>query len=182
MPLIPLLAVLIAIIVFIAAMPFLLVLRFRLGIARRPARRWIATVNLLSLLSSAALFLWVAAMTNFWVPNAFRYSLTGLIGGVLLGLLGLRVTRWEPTPRALYYTPNRWLVLLITLAVSARLLYGLWRIGHAWRTTGSDHSWLASAGIPGSMAVGAVVLGYYFTYFAGVRWRLRARQPANGSE
>ena len=173
MPLVPLLAVLIAIVAFIISIPFLLVLRYRLGVARRPARRWIATMNVLSLLASAALFIWVAAMTNFWVPNAFRYSLIGFITGVLLGLLGLRLTRWETTSRALYYTPSRALVLLITLAVSARLLYGLWRIWHAWRTTGADDSWLASAGIPGSMAVGALVIGYYFTYFAGVRLRLR---------
>lgn len=173
MPLVPLLAIVIAIVGFVLAIPFLLVLRYRLGVARRPARRWIATVNVLSLLTSAALFVWVAAMTNFWVPNAFRYSIIGFITGVLLGLLGLKLTRWEPTARALYYTPSRALVLLITLAVSARLLYGLWRIWHAWRTTGADSSWLASAGIPGSMAVGALVVGYYFTYFAGVRLRLR---------
>src|SRR3954463_4726973 len=122
MPLVPLLAVLIAIVAFILSIPFLLVIRYRLGVARPPPRRWIATINVFSLLASGALFLWVAAMTNFWVPNAFRYSFIGLIGGVLLGLLGLKLTRWEPTPRALYYTPSRWLVLLITLAVSTRLL------------------------------------------------------------
>jgi hypothetical protein len=171
-PFIPILAVLLLVLLFVAATPFLLIIRFRLGVARRPARRWIATINALSLLASAALFLWIAALTNSWVPNAFRYSLIGLIAGVLLGLLGLKVTRWEPTTRALYYTPNRWLVLLITIAVTTRLLFGLWRIWHVWRTTGHDASWLASAGIPGSMAVGALVLGYYLTYFVGVRWRL----------
>jgi hypothetical protein len=88
-------------------------------------------------------------------------------------LLGLALTRWEPTPQALYFTPNRGLVLLITLAVTARLLYGLWRIWDAWRAAGANDSWLAAAGIAGSMAVGAVVIGYYFTYSAGVRWRLR---------
>ena len=77
------------------------------------------------------------------------------------------------TPRALYYTPNRWLILVITLAVTTRLIYGLWRIWQAWHTTGPDSSWLAAAGIPGSMAVGAIVIGYYLTYSAGVRWRLR---------
>ena len=172
MPFIPILAVLLLVLLFIAATPFLLIIRFRLGVARRPARRWIATINLLSLLASAALFLWIAAVTNSWLPNAFRYSLIGLIAGVLLGMLGLKVTRWELTARALYYTPNRWLVLLITIAVTTRLLFGLWRIWHAWRTTGHDGSWLASAGIPGSMAVGALVLGYYLTYFAGIRWRI----------
>src|ERR1044072_703448 len=115
MPLVPLLAVLIAIVAFIISIPLLLVLRYRLGAARRPARRWIATMNVLSPLASAALFIWVAAMTNFWVPNAFRYSLIGFITGVLLGLLGLRLTRWETTSRALYYTPSRALVILIKI-------------------------------------------------------------------
>jgi hypothetical protein len=176
MPLVPLFAVLVGIVVFILSIPFLLVVRYRLGVARRPARRWIATVNMVSLLGSAALFLWVAALTNFWVPNAFRYSVIGFLAGVLLGLLGLKLTRWEPTARALYYTPSRSLVFLITLAVSMRLLYGLWRIWHVWRTSGADHSWLASAGIAGSMGVGALVIGYYLTYFAGVRWRLASTQ------
>jgi hypothetical protein len=172
-PFIPFLAALLVVFLFVLSTPFLLVLRYRIGTARRPARRWIASINLVSLGTSAGLFFWVASLTNFWLPNAFRYSLSGFIVGVLLGLFGLKLTRWEPTPRALYYKPNRWLVLLITLAVAVRLLYGFWRIWHAWRTTGPDASWLARAGIPGSMGVGALVLGYYFTYFAGVRWRLR---------
>jgi len=154
-------------------MPLLLVLRYRAGTMRRRGRKWAATFNLLSLLVSAALFLWVAAMTTLWVPKAFTYSLAGFAGGCLLGLLGLALTRWEPTPQALYFTPNRPLVLLLTLAVTARLLYGLWRIWHAWRDAGTNDSWLATAGIAGSMAVGAIVIGYYLTYSAGVRWRLR---------
>jgi hypothetical protein len=53
------------------------------------------------------------------------------------------------------------------------LLYGLWRVWHAWRAAGVNDSWLAAAGIAGSMAVGAVVIGYYLIYSVGVRWRLR---------
>lgn len=155
------------------SMPLLLVLRYRAGTMRRRGRKWAATINLLSLLISAALFLWVAAMTTLWVPKAFTYSLAGIAAGCVVGLLGLAVTRWEPTPQGLFFTPNRWLVLLLTLAVSARLLYGLWRIWHAWRAAGANDSWLASAGIAGSMAVGAIVIGYYLAYSAGVRWRLR---------
>ena len=173
MPLIPFILALLFLIVLILAMPLLLVLRYRAGTARRLGRRWVATVNLVSMIVSAGLFLWVAAITTFWIGQAFTYSLAGVMGGCLLGLLGLTLTRWERTPHALHYTPNRWLVLLITLAVTTRLLYGLWRIWHAWRAAGPETSWPASAGIAGSMAVGAVVLGYYLTYSAGVRWRLR---------
>jgi hypothetical protein len=172
-PFIPFIVALLFVFLLVLLSPFLVIVRYKVGTARRPARRWIITANSVSLLISAGLFLWVAALTNFWVRNAFAYSLAGFAAGVPLGLLGVKLIRWEQTSRALYYTPNRGLVLFLTLAVAARLLYGFWRIWHAWRTTGPDSSWLASAGIPGSMAVGALVLGYYFTYFAGVRWRLR---------
>jgi hypothetical protein len=181
-PVVAFLAALLVVLVLVLSTPFLLIVRYRVGIARRPARRWIATINILSLLPSAALFLWIAALTNFWIPRAFCYSLTGIVSGCLLGLLGLAVTRWEKTPTATYYTPNRWLVLVITLAVAARMAYGFWRIWHAWKTSGPDSSWLASAGIPGSMAVGGLVIGYYLSYFAGVRWRLGAGRPANARE
>jgi hypothetical protein len=171
-PLIPIILALVFAVALIPAMPLLLFLRFRAGTARRAGRRWIATANLISMVISAALFLWVAGITTLWIPKALSYSLVGLAIGSLLGLLGLTLTRWERTPQTLYYTPNRWLVLVITLAVTTRLLYGLWRIWHAWRAAGPETSWIASAGVAGSMAMGAVVLGYYLTYWAGMRWRL----------
>ena len=68
-------------------------------------------------------------------------------------------------------------IVLALLVVVARLLYGLWRIWHAWRAAPSA-SWLASAGVAESMAVGAVVVGYYLVYFAGVRWKLRNSQSS----
>jgi hypothetical protein len=174
-PLVPLFAALLLVLALILAMPLLLFLRYRAGTARRRAYRWVATLNLATIVLSAGFFLYVAAITTFWVPDAFRYSVFGLLGGGLLGLIGLALTRWEQTPRALHYTPNRWLILIITLAVSARLLYGIWRIWHGWHTSGSDSSWLTSVGIAGSLALGALMLGYYVAYSAGVWWRLRQR-------
>jgi hypothetical protein len=164
---------LLLVVALVLATPFLLYLRYRTGTMRRRGRKWVANVNVGSLGLSAALLVWIAALTTFWVPHAFSYSLAGLFAGSLLGLLGLALTRWEMTTRGLHYTPNRWMVLLVTLAVVTRLVYGLWRIWHAWRAAPSDGSWLASAGVAGSMAVGALVIGYYLVYFAGVRLRLR---------
>src|SRR5262249_57804193 len=88
-------------------------------------------------------------------------------GGVI-AVVGLLATRWEREPAGLHYTPNRWLVLAITLVVAGRIAYGFWR---AWR---SGLHGIAASGATGSLAAGGLVLGYYLFYWIGVRRRLRA--------
>ena len=156
----------------IVLVPVSLVQRYRVGTARRQARGWFVTLNFVGVLLSVVIFLTGAAVTNVWVPDAFTYTLAGLGGGCALGLIGLLLTRWEVTPRSLYYTPNRWLVLAITLVVTARIAYGFWRTWQAWRAAAGDTSWIAASGVAGSLAAGAVVLGYYLAYWFGVRRRL----------
>ncbi len=129
-----------------------------------------AATNLFFMCISVGIFLTTAAISSTWIPGALTYSLWGFACGGVLGIVGLLLSRWEATPQALHYTPNRWLVLSITLIVTVRLGFGFWRAWQAWRFTPDEQSWLAASGIAGSMAVGAVVLGYYFTYWAGV-WR-----------
>lgn len=137
-------------------------------------------MNIVMLGLSAMLFLFGAALTNVWVPEAFTYALAGLAAGSVLGVVGLWLSRWEATPHALHYTPNRWLVLALTLVVTTRVLYGFWRGWHAWRSTPDDASWLAAAGAAGSLAAGAVVLGYYLAYSIGVRRQVTRHVQARG--
>lgn len=181
MPLIALALVLLMPILFALATPLMIVQRFRMGTARRPGRGWVATLNLVAVVFSVGVFVVAAAITTFWVPHALGYSLVGLLVGGLLGLAGLALTRWERTPGALHYTPNRWLVLLITVAVAARLLYGFARAWNAWSADAGGESWIAAAGVAQSMGVGAAVLGYYAIYAAGVWFRVRRhRRQASG--
>ncbi len=172
-PFLPLLCLLALPLMLLLTMPFALVQRYRLGKARRPARRWLARINLALLCLSLGLFVWSAALTNFWIPNAFHHALIGILTGSVLGLVGLAATRWETTGTTVHYTPNRWLVLLLTVAVALRLLYSFWRLWDKWHTAGPDGSWLAAAGIADSLAVGGAVLGYYFSYAVGLLLRLR---------
>ena len=158
-----------------ALMPLILIQRYRAGTARRQARPWVAMATLAAMLFSSAFFLLGAGITTAWVPYSFSAALAGLGIGCLLGLFGLGLTRWEPTPRTLHYTPNRWLVLAITLLVSARVLYGCWRAWAAMRA-GTDTSFLAAFGVPGSLGAGATVIGYYLAYSLGLRWRIRKWQ------
>jgi hypothetical protein len=162
----------------IVLMPLSLVLRYRAGTARRQARGWVTALNLVALVISTALFMMGAALTSIWVPHALSYSLLGFLGGFALGIIGLWLSRWERAPQSLHYTPNRWLVLAMTLVVSARVLFGLWRGWHAWRHAPGDAPWLAAFGVAGSLAAGAVVLGYYVSYWMGVRRRWRRHMGA----
>ena len=182
MPLIAL-AILIVLAV-IALIPISIIQRLRLGMRRSQARGWVAALNLIAVAFSVVLFLLGAYVTSRWIPEALRYTLAGLGVGSLLGLLGTALTRWEYGEGRAYYTPNRWLVIGITLVVTARVLYGFWRTWEAWRVSVDTMTWVAASGLAASMSAGAVVLGYYAIYWAGVyartrRYRRRmAEQPS----
>ena len=161
------------VVAIIALVPISIVQRYRLGTSRQRARGWLAVVNLTGLALSAVAFLIGAAFTDLWVPHSLRYSVEGLGIGIALGVIGLWLTRWEHGRDALHYTPNRLLVLAVTLVVTARIAYGFWRALHAWHTGMADETWWGVSGIAGSMAAGAIVLGYYLAYWAGVRRKYR---------
>jgi hypothetical protein len=155
----------------VVLIPITLIQRYRAGTMRRRARVWLVTVNVIGISLSIVIFLLSAALTNIWIPQAFAYAVLGVIAGLALGVIGLLLTRWERFPGALFYTPNRWLVLAITVAVAARIAYGFWRTYQAWQSIGGDVAWAASSGVAGSLGAGALILGYCWTYWFGVRRR-----------
>jgi hypothetical protein len=93
--------------------------------------------------------------------------------GGILGLVGLAMTRWESQPEGLFYTPSRWLALLVTLAIAARFGYGWWRATHSGSPSSGDQHWLiAASGTQLSVAVAAGLIAYYLVYSIGVRLRV----------
>jgi hypothetical protein len=150
-----------------------LALRYRAGTARRQARPWVASLNVWLTAFSAVFFLSFTLLLSFWVPSAFRFAVIGMGGGAILGLLGLALTGWELRPNGLFYTPNRWLAVMITLAIAARFIYGWWRAAHPGISAPGDQHWLITAsGTQLSVAVAAGLIGYYLVYSIGVRLRL----------
>ena len=159
-------------IVVIALMPLILIQRYRVGTARRMARPWAATLNLVLMAVSAVFFLISAALTTIWVPGALTGAVMGLPVGMLLGGLGLAITRWEAAPNSLHYTPNRWLVLIVTLLVTARVAYGFWRSWTVVQAGATSLTAVGAFGIPESLGAAAVVFGYYLAYGAGLKWKI----------
>lgn len=156
--------------------PLMIVQRYRAGTARRPARPWMVTLALVSGALSVVFFLATAAFTTIWVPHTFRDALAGLGIGAAGGVLALLLTKWEATPRSLHYTPNRWLVLVITLLVSARIVFGIYRSVTAAREGLTGAHLLTSFGVAESLGAAGVVIGYYLIYQLGLRWRIRRWQ------
>jgi hypothetical protein len=150
-----------------------LVLRYRAGTGRRQARRWVASLNIWMTSFSAVFFLSFTFLLSFWVDSAFRFALTGIGCGGVLGLVGLAITRWESRPQGMFYTPNRWLALLVTFAITARFVYGWWRATHSGSNAPGDQHWLITAsGTQLSLAVAAGLIAYYLVYSLGVRLRV----------
>jgi hypothetical protein len=148
-----------------------LALRYRAGTARRQGRRWVATINVWATCVSALFFLVFTFLISFWLGPTLRFAIGGMVVGGLLGLLGLILTRWESQPAGLFYTPSRWLALLLIIAIAVRLIYGWWHAAHAGSAT-AQH-WLTSAsGTQLSIAVAAGLIGYYLVYAIGVRLRI----------
>lgn len=167
--LIPVLVVL----ALVAVIPIALVQRYRMGVARQRARGWLISINLVGVSISMLMFMLAALVTSIWLHPILAYTIGGLAGGFVLGVIGLWFTRWQVTPDGLFFTPNRWLVLTMTLVVTARIVFGFWHAWHSWHAGIDGAASAAATGVAKSMAAGAVVLGYYFVYWIGVRRRLR---------
>ena len=169
-----LLALLLILLLVVVLIPISLVRRIRRETMRRQARSWVVTANTIAALLSTAMFLIGALITSRWMPDVLRYSLGGLGVGGVLGFSGFALTRWESSGGVVHYTPNRWLVLTVTLFVAARIVYGVWRVWAAWQAGVEQITAVTASGVAMSIASGAVVLGYYSIYWNAVRRRLRS--------
>lgn len=155
-------------------LPFGIWQRYRTGTARRRASRWLVRLNAWLLMASAALFALSAWVTGHWVEHALTYASAGLLLGAVIGIVGAWSTRFELTPDGrLHYTPNRWLVLALTLLVIARIALGMWQL---WRTPPLGETTLLETLLAehGNLfGVGGVLLGYALAY----AWCIAARTP-----
>ncbi len=167
-------AVLILVMLMLVLLPFGLVQRYRTGTARRRAYWWLVRLNAWLLLVSTALFALGAWITGHWVPHAPSYAIAGLGLGAVLGIVGAWTTRFERQPDGLlHYTPNRWLVLALTLLVVARIVLGVWQV---WRSPPPGEAGLLAtllADHGNLFGVGGVLLGYALAY----AWCIAARTP-----
>jgi hypothetical protein len=144
--------------------------RIRRNIGRQKSRawrHWSAAVFFPLLVALLAL----AAMTR---PLAEAALAAGAIGGAALGVWGIRLTRFERTEEGVFYTPNSYLGVGLSLLLVARVLYRLLEIYMAPGGGAAPPSDIARN--PLTLAIVGLVAGYYAAYAMGLlRWRKKNR-------
>jgi heme A synthase len=119
----------------------------------------------------------VLALLGFsaWLAN--RDALMALGGGVLagvaLGVVGLRLTRFEKTEEGWFYTPNAHIGIALSALLVGRLAYRFIVVGPLLAAPARDAS-QSLARSPLTLLIVGTLLAYYAAYSAGLlRWRLR---------
>jgi hypothetical protein len=105
-------------------------------------------------------------------------SLLGGAGlGSLLGIYGLRLTKFEQTPQGLYYTPNAHLGVALSVALIVRIGFRLVQVAYMTPTDSPPPNAFLSS--PFTLAIFGTLAAYYVTYAIGlIRWeREMARNP-----
>lgn len=171
--LLPLLAIAL-VVAMLLLLPLSLRQRYRAGHARRRAYRWMVVLNAWLFALSVAMFLATAGFGSIWFADALRDAAFGLCAGVVIGIVGLVLTRFDEADDVLHYAPNRWLALALTLLVAARIGFGLWLGWHRATAGGTAplpawQGWIEAGGL---WAIGGLLLGYAAIYAWGLRVRL----------
>jgi len=132
-----------------------------------PVRPWITVCVFPVLVALLALGSHTSLLLSSWLA-------LGVVLGVTLGVLGLRMTRFEVTSDGLYYTPSAHLGVALSLLVVARLVWRLLFTGIGGAGAGLGGSAAAPTQSPGTTLTPLTLLligtlaGYYFTYAVGL--------------
>jgi hypothetical protein len=158
---------------------FLVWRRVRRQFGRQPVRRgpMIARVTILTVV---ALLVSLVGLHDLRLLGGLG---SGLFGGVVLGLLGLRLTRFERSADGRdLYLPNPWIGATVTALLVGRLA---WRFLVLMPHTGAAGPMLGpSTPQPGNSPLTLLVLGlmigYYVSYYAGLLVHHRRFERSQG--
>jgi TRAP-type C4-dicarboxylate transport system permease large subunit len=164
---------LITVVAVVALIGWRMVARIRRVIGRQrlsPARPWF-TVLLFPLILLLVLF------TGLAHPMTTAAMAAGVAVGIVLGLYGTRLTRFEVTPAGLFYTPNAHLGIALSVLLVLRLGYRFVMLQLGGQPFDPQSMQLGNS--PLTMAIFGTLAGYYVTYAIGLlRWRAQVGKQA----
>lgn len=168
---------LIIVVAIIALVGWRMVARIRRVIGRQrlsPTRPWF-TVLLFPLIVLLLL------LTTLAHPMTTAAIAAGVAVGIVLGLYGTRLTRFEATPAGLFYTPNAHLGIALSVLLVLRLGYRF--VTLPLGSPQFDPQAMQLGNSPLTMAMFGTIAGYYVTYAIGLlRWRANVGKQARAEQ
>ena len=132
----------------------------------RPVRSIISIVIL-----AAVSVLFVGMAVQLQMPKLLLGIGGGMALGVPLGLLGLRLTKFETTEAGHFYTPDMRIGIALSLLFAGRMLYRFWVLGNI--STASRQPQMLQS--PLTFFIFGLVAGYYIVYHIGILVHARDR-------
>jgi hypothetical protein len=156
--------------VFVPLIGLALYRRVRTTFGRQPVRPTRMLVRIVLLLALGVVLVAAPPPSTAGAVGA----VAGLAAGVVLAIVGLRLTKFETTPQGRFYVPNGWFGLGVTAIFLARLAARLAETsGRVAAQAGSPPA-ATMQKTPLTLAVFFLLAGYYITLYAGVMWKARA--------
>jgi len=143
--------------------------RVRRNIGRQPLRPRRITVSIVIFSIVSILFI-VMSLQQL-------HLLLGIVGGLLLGValgfIGLRLTKFETTDEGHFYTPNTHIGVALSALFIGRMLYRFWILRDATTATGHPPPFQS----PLTFFIFGLIAGYYIVYYIGLFVHTHDRKP-----
>ena len=133
--------------------------RRNIGRQKLHPRRAVTSIVIFSVLSA------LIAVSSARHPDMLLGFGAGLVPGILLGFVGLRLTRFETTDEGHFYTPSAHIGVALSVLFVGRLLYRMMVMPN-FSTASAQTS--APVQSPLTLLIFGLVAGYYLTYMTGV--------------
>jgi hypothetical protein len=162
-------------IVFGALIAFSIYRRTRRSIGKqklRPGR----VITRLVLLGVSTLCIILVGLLNPMIYLGFG---AGIAGGVALGLVGLRLTKFETTVEGHFYTPDTRIGVAISLMLTGRIIYRFAVLKDTNAAVAAGHP--PAMGSPLTFFIAGLTVGYYMVYYIGLFVHTHDKTPATAS-
>lgn len=115
----------------------------------------------------------------FIILAGFQYPLLlagyggGILGGAILGLLGLKLTRFRTTEEGHFYTPDTRIGVAVSLLFAGRIFYRIVVLNSA--ALAPNHPPAMES--PLTFLIAGITFGYYIVYYIGLFVHTHDRAP-----
>lgn len=142
--------------------------RRNIGRQKLRPRRFVVSLVIFGLISSFVLY---ASLHNLNLLLGFG---GGLLLGALLGLVGLRLTKFETTGEGHFYTPDTRIGIAISMLLIGRLLYRYWVMHDV--SSAPNHPPPMQSAL--TFFIIGLTFGYYIVYYIGLFVHTHDKKPS----